>query len=452
MLQAVQDPPYRKPDMLAYYLKLALRSFRRNRVLTALMVVTIALGIGASMTTLTVFYVLSGDPIPHKSGNLFYPQLEPRSLGKNGTPEPEPSEQMTRFDAEELLRQKRGDRQAVMTAGSVTVMPDDRTAQPYRARARYTSADFFPMFEPPLLAGRGWTTAEDGARARVAVISRELAEKMFGSATSAVGRSFRIPEGTLQVVGVIDKWDLNPRFYDLSNRQFGGTEQVFLPFSASRELNLPTQGQMNCWGNSRSDPEGSRGISAPCAWLQYWVELDSPQKVADYRKYLADYSDQQRAAGRYERPTNVRLRNVMEWMDYKQIVPNDVRMQMWLAGGFLLVCLLNTVGLLLAKFLRRSGEIGVRRALGASRREIFKQCLVEAGCVGATGAVLGLGFAALGLWLVRQQPDDYAKLAQLDAPMLLATFGLSLAASLVAGIFPAWRAMQIAPAVQLKTQ
>jgi len=49
--------------MFAYYLDLALRSFRRNKALTALMVLAIALGIGASMTTLTVFHVLSGDPM-----------------------------------------------------------------------------------------------------------------------------------------------------------------------------------------------------------------------------------------------------------------------------------------------------------------------------------------------------------------------------------------------------
>ena len=57
--------------MLGYYLDLALRSFGRSKVLTALMVLAIALGIGASMTTLTVFHVLSGDPIPQRSAQLF---------------------------------------------------------------------------------------------------------------------------------------------------------------------------------------------------------------------------------------------------------------------------------------------------------------------------------------------------------------------------------------------
>ncbi len=64
-----------RPAMFAYYARLAVRSFRRNKVLTAL-VVAIALGIGASMTTLTVFHVLSGDPIPGKSDRLFYVQLD----------------------------------------------------------------------------------------------------------------------------------------------------------------------------------------------------------------------------------------------------------------------------------------------------------------------------------------------------------------------------------------
>src|SRR3546814_6356575 len=106
---------------------------------------------------------------------------------------------------------------------------------------------------------------------------------------------------------------------------------------------------MSGWGGSGADPEGQAGVNAPCVWIQYWVQLDTPAKAADYRRYLVNYSDQQRASGRYERPTNVRLRSVMEWLDYNKVVPGDVRLQVWLAFGFLLVCLLNTVGLLLAK-------------------------------------------------------------------------------------------------------
>src|SRR5690606_16040234 len=168
-------------------------------------------------------------------------------------------------------------------------------------------------------------------------------------------------------------------------------------------------------------------------WIQYWVELDTPAEVEVYRQYLVDYSDQQRAAGRFQRPTNVRLRNVMEWLDYKRVVPSDVRMQVWLAFGFLLVCLLNTVGLLLAKFMRRACESGVRRGLGSSRRAIFAQCLVEAGTVGLAGGLLGLGFAQRGLWAIRQQPPGFADILHLDASMRLTTFALAILASVLAG-------------------
>ena len=304
------------------------------------------------------------------------------------------------------------------------------------------------MFDVPLRYGRGWTASEDEAKARVVVISKELNDKEFGGADST-GKTLRIDGNDFRIIGVLDAWRLVPRFYDLYSDNYGVTESAFLPFSTSRDLDMGTQGNTNCWGDSGGD---SRAPNVPCAWVQYWVELESADKAGEYRNYLVNYSDQQRAAGRFERPTNVRLRNVVELLEFNKIVPGDVRLQLWLALGFLLVCLVNTVGLLLAKFLRRSGEIGVRRALGASRAEIFKQCLVEAGAVGLAGGVLGLLLALFGLWAVRQQPASYASLAHLDGSMLLLTFALAVLASLLAGLLPAWRAMQITPAVQLKSQ
>ena len=433
--------------MFAYYFRLALRSFRRNKVLTALMVIAIALGIGASMTTLTVFHVLSGDPIPQKSDRLFAVQVDPRPmLGYQAGEEPE--DQMTRFDAEALLREKHAQRQAVMTGGGVTVESDNASLRPFDTDARYTSTDFFPMFDTPFLYGRAWPTSDDEGRARVVVISRTLNQKLFDGADS-IGKPLRMDGHVFTVVGVLDEWSPNPHFYDLETGRYGGSEDVYLPFATAMDLKLGRNGNMNCWGNSNVDSEA---INAPCTWLQYWVELPSAADAASYRAYLDNYSAQQKAAGRFERPANVRLRNVMEWLDYKQVVPSDVRLQLWLAMGFLLVCLINTVGLLLAKFLRRSGEIGVRRALGASRGQIFLQSLVEAGTVGLAGGVLGLGLALVGLYAVRQQPVEYAKLATLDGQMLLLTFGLTLVASLLAGFLPALRAMQVAPAIQLKSQ
>jgi putative ABC transport system permease protein len=434
--------------MLGYYFRLALRSFLRNKVLTALMVLAIALGIGASMTTLTVFHVLSGDPIPSKSERLFRVQLDPET--KDGyKPGEEPQRDLTRFDAEELLRQHKGKRQALMTGGGGAVEPDNSTLKPFVLSMRYTSSDFFPMFDTPFIAGRGWSKSDDDAHARVAVITRKLAEKLFGT-HAAVGRDVRVEGNALRIVGVLDDWDPKPHFYDVNVGRYNADEQVFVPFNTAMDLKLGRNGNMNCFG--REIPNDNLAVNAPCAWLQYWVELDSAAQAGDFKAYLDNYSEQQRAAGRFERPANTRLRDVMEWLDYNHVVPGDVRLQMWLAFGFLLVCLVNTIGLMLAKFLRRSGEIGVRRALGASRAEIFKQCLVEAGTIGLAGGILGLGLAELGLLAVRQRPAGYAQLAHLDGSMLALTFALAILASLFAGLLPAWRAMRIVPAIQLKSQ
>lgn len=431
--------------MFTYYLDLARRSLKRNVALTVLMIIAIAFGVGASMTTLTVLHVLSGDPIPAKSHQLFFVQLDHRRADGNSANE-EPPRQMTRADAEALLRARRADRQAMMTGGAAAIEPQRAGLDPFFAEGRWTTADFFPMFQAPFAAGGAWTAEDDERAARVAVIGRPLADKLFGS-TDVVGRTLRVSGTDLRITGVLDTWRPTPHFYDLNTGTYAQAELLFVPFTTSRELDLTHNGEMNCWGEA-PDPHG---VGAPCEWLQLWVELGSAEKVAAYRDFLVRYSEEQKQAGRFQLPPNVRLRDVMEWLAFREVVPNDVRLQVWVALGFLLVCLINTVGLLLTKFLRRSQEIGVRRALGASKRSIFTQLIVEAGAIGLIGGLLGLGLAWLGLWAVRQQPADYAELARLDLSMLAATFALSVLASLLAGLLPAWRGCQVTPALQLKS-
>jgi putative ABC transport system permease protein len=431
--------------MLTYYLDLAFRSLKRNVALTILMIVAIAFGVGASMTTLTVMHVLSQDPIPAKSDRLFYVQLDASKLD-GFKPGEEPNFQMTRLDSQNLLAAKKGKRQVMMTGGSAPIYPDRPDLPPFFIEARWASADFFAMFDTPFVAGGGWTADDDAKNARVAVIARTLAEKVFGT-TDVVGKEVRVGETAVRIIGVIDTWRPTPHYYDITTGEFQEGEQLFMPFTTSRELELPRSGTMNCWDEEK-EPEA---VGAPCEWIQYWVELDSAAQASAYRDYLVAYSQEQKRAGVYEREPNVRLRNVNEWLAFNEVVPKDARIQTWIALAFLLVCLINTVGLLLTKFLRRSQEIGVRRALGASRRAIFIQLLVEAGIVGLVGGLVGLGLAWLGLWAVRQQPADYASLAHLDVPMLAATFALAVVSSLLAGIVPAWRGCQVTPAIQLKS-
>ncbi|WP_266170803.1 ABC transporter permease [Dyella subtropica] len=433
--------------MFSYYLDLALRSLRRNIALTALMVLAVALGIGASMTTLTVLHVLSGDPVPGRSAQLYRAQIDPLDASGYRPGQTQPPDQVTWIDGMNLLREKRAERQALMTGGQVAVQPDNTMLDPFYEAARYTTADFFPMFGVPMEYGRAWNAADDEASARVAVISAALNERLFGGKDST-GQTLRLSGAAFRIIGVLGDWHPNPQFYDLSRKSYGQNEGVYVPLSTSQDVGMNQDGRVDCWGNGGSGKNPSH--TGLCVWLQFWVQLD-PSAAPAYKAFLVDYSAQQKALGRFQRPPNVRLRNVIQWLDYNQVVPDDVRLQTWLAFGFLLVCLVNMMGLMLAKFMRRSGELGVRRALGASRRALFAQLLIESGVIGLVGGVGGLLLALLGLWLVRRQPAAYAALAHLDLAMLVATFLLALGASLLAGLLPAWRACQIAPALQLKT-
>jgi putative ABC transport system permease protein len=434
--------------MLAYYTDLALRSFKSARALTVLMVLALGLGIGACMTTLTVYHVLSGDPIPGKSSRLFDVQLDAADL-VGYKPGEEPTFQLSRFDAEALLRDQRAKRQVMMSGANIPVQPADPAIKPFFGSARYSTADFFAMFEAPFRHGGGWDAAADAAQARVVVISRSLNDKLFGGENS-VGRELVIRRESFRVIGVLADWRPVPHYFDLSRGNYLDAEDLYLPISTALGLKFGTSGNMTCWGSNNAG--SPRELNAPCAWLQYWVELESPTQAEAFRDYLRQYSEAQRKAGRFERPVNVRLRNVVEHLVHNEVLPADVRLQVWLAFGFLLVCLTNTVGLLLAKCLRRSAEIGVRRALGATRGAIFSQFLVEAGLIGLAGGLLGLVLAGGGLWLVRQSPAEYAALARLDWAMLGLTLLLSLGASLLAGLLPAWRAAGVTPALQLKAQ
>lgn len=432
--------------MFGYYLDLAIRSLKRNRVLTTLMVLALALGIGSSITTLTVLRLLSGDPLPQKSARLFYPQVDPNAKDGYIAGETRPPSTMTYIDAMNLLHAHRASRQAVMALTQAKIVPQAANAHPFFSDGVMTTSDFFAMFDAGFQYGGSWSAADDENGAAMVVIAGFLNDKLFAGANS-VGRTLRLNDHDFRIAGVLKPWAPQPRFYTqgLGGRSYGDGDAVFLPLKTARNLKMGPQ-DTECYA---AVEDISNLETAPCAWLGMWVELDDAAAVARYQSFLDGYAWQQASMGRFQR-TETRLLDLTGWLRDQQVVPDDVRLQVYMAFGFLLICVVNTVGLLLAKCLRRSQEIGVRRALGATRREIFTQFMVEAGIVGLAGGVLGLGFAELGLFGIRHQPAEYASLARLDPGMFVLTFAVALVASLIAGLLPAWRACVLAPAPQLK--
>ena len=96
---------------------------------------------------------------------------------------------------------------------------------------------------------------------------------------------------------------------------------------------------------------------------------------------------------------------------------------------------------------------GTSAALGASRNDLFLQHLVESGVIGLAGGVLGLLLAWLGLEAVKAMYGDWIRdLAVLDLNMVLLAIALAISSSILAGLYPTWRACQVQPSQQLKAQ
>jgi putative ABC transport system permease protein len=444
--------------MLAYYMRLALKSFRRNLGVTTLMVLAVALGIAVCIMTLTVYHAMSGNPIWWKNDRLYAVTMDSwdpnQAFSSTGPSMPPPL--MTYRDATAVFNSTVPERKVIMYTVDGVVSGAGPTPRPIKTRL--ATADFFAMFDVPFQYGAGWGSAADTPPQPSIVLSRQLNEKLFGGANS-VGRTLRWNDHEFRVAGVLDYWFPRPRFYDLNGGNFTAPEDAYIPFAWGPELELQSSGDTDCWKPEKVDTV-KEFLASDCVWLQMWVELPTAAARERMQTFLDAYWAEQHRMGRFSRPRDNRLTNVGQWLRDQKVVDNDNRVLVGLAFAFLAVCLINTVGLLLAKFLNAAPITGVRRALGASRRQIFTQHLVEVAMVSALGALLGLALAVLGLAAVHHmyaaahlgRPGGYQELMHFDAVGVTWAILLAIAATLAAGLYPAWRVGRLPPANYLKSQ
>ncbi|MYM91136.1 FtsX-like permease family protein [Rugamonas sp. FT82W] len=438
--------------MFHYYFLLGLRSLRRNPALTALMVLTLAVGVAASVATLTILHVMSGDPIPHKSDRLFVPLVD-NGPTEGYKPGDEPNDnQLSYRDATNFLNSKAGERRTAIFGIAQPIEPARKDIGAFTAQGLALGADFFNMLDVPFLHGQGWSPADDKAAADVVVLSRKLSNKLYGDA-DPVGQRMTLGGSQYQIVGVLDTWNMVPRFHHIIGNDdgaFDDEDELYIPFATAIRHEMQRNGSTSC--TSDVAPGFQAFIDSECTWIQFWFETRGAADRAELQSYLDSYAVEQRKLGRLKRAAANKLYDVREWLDHLKVVGNDSKLSAWLAFGFLVLCLVNTIGLLLAKFSVRAAEVGIRRALGASRREIFHQFLIETTVVGLVGGALGLLLAFGALALIAMQSKALTVVAHMDWIMLLTTFALAVASAVLAGLLPTWRACQVTPALQLKSQ
>lgn len=443
------DYPYGQSEigtLQKYYLELALRAFKRSPWLTASIVITLGIGIGTCMTALSLLHVLAADPMPGKSQYLF----QPKRVYADATHSPytniDYAEARTLVDA----RPKAGSGTILAESfGISTTVDSSKSKAP--TSVLHTTRNFFDLFNVPFSEGSAWTDQADLDGDHVAVLGHDLALKLFGT-TSVVAQEVRYGGSLFRIVGVLDRWRQTPRVY---NFQVGGvftpTDDLYTPIRAVRDLDANTLIPYDCdvGGGTASNDRGQslagrkdQLFVSTCGWVSVWLDLPTANDQRSYRSYL----------DRLSRPSyKYNLDNIPTILLKAQVVPTDVRVYSLLGVGFLVLCVLSASGALLGKFFRLGFETGLRRALGASRRQIRLQFITESLVLGLCGGVFGLGLSLLGLSTVRQLRTSFSEAITLDSTMLLVTFAVALAGGLLAGLLPAWRASRIDPGLQIRT-
>ena len=398
------------------------------------------------MTMVSVVHVISRNPLPDKADQLFYPHLTPGPAGFKQAMDVDPGELFTWIDGQNLLAAKAASKQALMSGGR-TVLAQSDGSQGFFAKGRYTTPDIFDMFDMKFISGGPWTSKDEEDRSRVIVLAEKTARTLFGS-TQVVGRPISVQGHSFVVGGVLRNWPVKPLFYggSMGDAAFRSEDEFFIPLNTAIPLDLPVSSSTTCWGKDTSR------TGSDCGWLQFWVQLKGESEVSRYKSFLKDYWRSQIA---YDRTTNgdpIRLLTMGERLRELKLVPNEVRLQLMLSIGLLVICVVNSASILLARFMGRKKEASLLRALGATRAGLFVHYLWESLIIGLIAAAASFAFAQIGLFIVRTRPDGYAALAKIDVQMVMMTIAAAIASLLIAGAIPAWQLGRVNPAENLNEQ
>lgn len=418
-----------------------------------LLALTMAVGIASCMTAVTIFSALSGDPLPGISDHLYVVTMDSRTSAEGERPEYKKADSyLTLRDAKALVDARRASEQAAL-AQSYQRISDLEGKQSTQVMGLVAYGQALDLLGVPLRHGRAWTRTEEEDHVPVVVIDTTLAQSIFGT-DDAVGRGIRIGQSVFRVIGVVADWKPRTKFLDLPQSEgqvLGRFQRYFVPAEAALEAGAGPVAVSKCGQESAVISFQPTNVDH-CRWLELWVSSITSADVASYRSYLVSYANAQRSAGRFIYPPHVKLYSTSSWMQENHVFPSDVQINTALAGAFLLLCMINVTGLLAAHFMQRKADTAIRRALGATKQQLFIQHLIEAGTLGTAGSALALPLTWLGLQIVRMQPVAYADAAHFNPIAFLSLVLMSLAVGLAVGILPAWHISRLPPALQIKNK
>lgn len=322
-----------------------------------------------------------------------------------------------------LKPMKSVERVAATTAlRTVPIYQDSRLTE---LKMRRVDADYWSVLDFTLLAGRLPTIEDDDLGRHVAVINKESAAKLFGSAT-AIGKTVSIDGQQLRVIGVVEMPYSDGRAFADIWAPLGT-----LPSSAFRH---EMHGDFTALllARDKSDiPMIRKDVEA----IARSVEFDDP-KQWHKAMFWAD--------GRFDAFARAMLGNFFQADSGATKLLTVVGAAMLV---FLLLPALNLVNLNSGRILERSSEIGVRKAFGATNAQLAGQLIVENVLLCLVGGIVGLACTVLALSLL-QGPSSAARL--LNLAFMGTSLLITLVFGLLSGVLPAWKMSRLDPVHALK--
>jgi predicted permease len=423
-------------------LRYALRQFRVARVFTATAILTLALGIGGTTAIFTLMHAVMLRSLPVSDPSRLYRVGDGDSCCVQGGPQDRWG--MYSFPLFERLKAEMPEFEEVtafQAAGarvSVRRQGVDTTSRPLRSE--FVTGNYFSTLGVVAFGGRVFTAADDTPAAQpVAVLSHQVWQGTYGGDPSAVGATFFVEGHPFTVVGVTP-----PGFFGETLR--GDPPDLWIPLQQEPLINgdtsilrQPVSAWLRVIGRLRpgatTDGMGPRltGI------LHQWIQHDSGYPANWMPGVIQELPNQVITVV----PAGAGV-GIM-----KEQYGRSLQILLGVCGLVLLLACANVANLLLVRAVGRRGQTAVRLALGASRRQIVTQALVESVLLAVAGGVAGLVVAIGTARLLLALAFSGVAFLPIDtrpAPMVLAfAFGLALVTGIVFGAAPAWFATRTDP-------
>jgi putative ABC transport system permease protein len=316
-------------------------------------------------------------------------------------------------------------RARVVVSGGTATTPAHRPA-------RFASAAFFSMFERRFRYGAGWSEAAERAGAQVVVLTSLANEQLFGGEES-VGRSLTIEGRPFRVVGVLAGHQPFRPYWDLGAM---GSDQpaVYLPLPLARPLAVRPETVVL---GRPVEPGLEALFRSEAIFVSFWAELPTDEAKRAYRRHL----EARFGVGAFH------LRARDRFHDAFPVPPTPIGFFEFLCGLVLVAGGFNMARLFLAKGLMRAPELGIHRALGATRGALFAREMLEASLISVGAALLAVvlyvPFSALFEAVVADTDIPLDVTPQLLLLTVLPTIGVGL----VGALYPAWRIAGTRPTV-----